>query len=112
MDRIPWTHEELQALIPACKEEMSQIEEEEFADSGTRIKPLPPLTKNECLDYFWRLTKVAEQRPLTREETFVHSELVAQFEQAVLAERMGYKGRYYVVSQEQIEELMKRQQDA
>lgn len=96
--RVPWTHEELQVLIPKLEAKLKAVEDEEGGD----VKPVPPLTKDECLDYFWRLMDSAAVRPLNKQEIFIHGQLLAQFEQAILAERLGKKGRYYVIPEDKI----------
>lgn len=107
-DRTPWSHEELQEMIPAMKSQLdAEMSEVEAQEPG--IKPLPPLATEECLDYFCRLLDVASERPLTREECFIHGQLLSQYAQAVIAEKMGKKGRFYVVSEEDIMKLMAEQ---
>jgi len=102
MDRVPWTHEQLQALIPKVEADLKRVEDEEGGD----VKPVPPLTKDECLEYFWRLMDSAAQRALTKQEIFIHGQLLAQYEQSILAERLGKKGRYYVIPEDQIMGLL------
>lgn len=107
MDRIPWTHEELQGLIPKLDKKLSEVE----AEQEEEIKPLPPMTTTECLDFFWRFMDIAAERPLTQRECFIHGQLLAIYQQAVLAESMGKKGRYYVIPEESIAKLVKEKDE-
>jgi|SRR5581483_2922087 len=95
--RAPYTHEELQSLVPKIKEELEQLEAEEGP-----VKPIPPLAKEECIDYLFRIISAASDRPLTRSECFLFGQVLAQFEQSVIAETLGKKGRYYVLPEEVI----------
>jgi len=98
---IPWTREELQALIPKLKQEMADIEAEEPHE----IRPLPPMTREEVMDYFYSLMDIAATRPLTSAECFIHGQLLCNYQHAVRAELLGKKGRYFVVSEDEIEKL-------
>lgn len=104
-ERIPWTHEELQAMLPRVEAQLEKAEEEAKAEGAT-LKPLPPLTEEECKQYFWRLMDSAADRPLTLDECGLHGQLLAQYEQAVMARCLGKKGRYYVISEDNVLEMM------
>ncbi len=94
-----WTHEELEALIPIIDQKLKIIEED--------FKPLPPLTKEECLEYFTRFYNIANTRALALHETFLMGQLLSCFEHAIKAEMLGKKGRYIVMSEDEINERMK-----
>lgn len=104
-ERIPWTHNELQSMIPKIEARLEEAEAE-AKEEGTTLKPLPPLTEQECLEYFWRLMDSASQRPLTLEECGLHGQLLSQFQQSVMARCLGKKGRYYVISEDNVLEMM------
>lgn len=94
MKRVPWTREELQTLIPKLEKQLAEAE----AEHEEEIKPLPLLNKEECLDYFYRLMDIAAERPLTKRECFMHGQLLAVFEQQVMAQILCKNpGRYYVI---------------
>lgn len=103
----PWTHEELKALLPVMREELGRLEAEIAEEDGAEVRAVPPSTKEECLDYLSRLMQIAMTRPLERREVTLHDQLLAQFEQAILAERLGKKGRYYCIPEDKIMELAK-----
>ena len=100
--RIPWTREELNALIPKIAQDLDKIE----IDQGGNIKPLPPMTLAECGDLFSRLLDIAATRTLTNDECFMHGQLLSCYRHAVQAEMLGRKGRYFVVSEDEITSLM------
>ena len=103
MKRIPWTHEELQAMIPKVAAELQEIESQQPG-----IKPIPPLAKQECMEYLYGLLDIASRRALTKEECCLLCQLMAQFEQAILAERLGKKGRFYVIPEDEIMKLARK----
>ena len=100
-----WTQEELDRILPKLEKEVIKIQEEELEDGNT-IKPLGPMTKNEAMDYFNRITDTALTRPLTRQETFLHGQLLSVYEMAILAETLGKKGRYFVLSEDKLDQLI------
>lgn len=83
--RIPWTRQELQALIPALERKLALAE----AEQPEEVRPLPPMTSAECLDLLLRLVGTAATRPLTQRECFLHGQLLAQYQQATFAEAKG-----------------------
>jgi len=103
----PWTHAELEALLPVVKENLHRLEAEITEEDGAEIRAVPPSTREECLEYLSRLMQIAMTRPLERREITLHDQLLAQFEQAILAEQLGKKGRYYCIHEERILELAK-----
>jgi len=99
--RQPWTHEQIQELLPKLK---AKIAEQEVEDPN--IRPLPPMTVEECKEYFFRLTNAAETRPLTGDECCIWGQLLSVFQQAVRAETLGKKGRYFCLSEADINRMM------
>ena len=104
-NRVPWTRAELDELIPPARARIDAAMAADEAEFG-EIKPVGPMTHDECLDYFSRLLDVAQQRPLTGKECFLFGQLFQCFKQAVQAEMLGKKGRYYVVSAEQLAKVL------
>lgn len=105
MSRLPWTRDELETLLPKLKQELADIE----AAEPHEIRPLPPMTREECQDYFNRLMDTAAERPLTSAECFIHGQLLCNYQHAILAESFGKKGRFFVISEEEINQLVKEQ---
>lgn len=68
-------------------------------------RPLPPLTAEECLAHLDGLIELAGTRPLTRDEQFLLGQLHSQLRQAVRAEMLGKQGRYYVISEADLDRL-------
>ena len=99
----PWTFEELKALIPKIEAEMTRQEEE----IGHEVKPLPPMTQDECMEMFVRLMDAAHARPLNKQECFLHGQLMSAYRQAVMAEMLGKdkNERYIVVSETQLSQM-------
>ena len=102
MKRIPWTREELQALVPKLEANLKRTEEDMDLFFEEEIKPVPPMTENECFALLMGLMDQAHQRPLTRKECFLHGQILAQYRMAVAATVMGKKGRYYVIPEDAI----------
>lgn len=99
----PYTLQELKALLPRIKKSLEK-EEAENPD----IKPLPPMTKDECLDCFSRLMDIAAQRPLTEGECFLHGQLLSVFESAIDAEGLGLEGRWFCVNESNLKKIVER----
>jgi len=78
MSGEPWTHRELEQLIPAMHGKSAG---DEFANAP----PLPALTVGECQKYLHRLLDYARVRPLTPHEIFLHAQLLGAFEMALTA---------------------------
>jgi hypothetical protein len=106
-ERVPWTLAELQAMTPVIERRLQQVE----AESGFVVKPLPPMTTQECLDHFGRLLDAAIARRLTDQERFVFEELLSVYRMAIRADVMGYKGRFFVLSEDDIREAARRSQE-
>jgi len=101
MKRLPWTKQELEQFLPKLDKQLSDIEATEVG-----IKPLPAMEQQECLDYFYRLMDIAAVRPLTKQETFLHGQLLAVYAMAVTAEVLGKKGRSFVIHEDKINEIL------
>lgn len=101
--RPPWSLEELQQLLPRVR---ATIEEMEADCPG--VRPVPPLAVEETLNLLLSLFGQAVERPLTNEESILGGQLLAQFQQAVTAETLGKRGRYYVLSEEQIRQMVEQ----
>jgi hypothetical protein len=105
----PWNREELEYLIPKLEEKLDRVEEEQ-RDSQLHgqeeVRPMPPMEVDECVGYLIRLVDAASKRPLTSREIFMHGQLLCVFKQAVMAEMLGKKGRYVVVSEDGIAQIL------
>ena len=99
--RPPWTREEIDRLLPRLEESIARAEAED-----PDLRPLPPMTAEECLDLFRRFMDVAATRRLTLPECGLHGQLLAVFMHAVRAEMLGRTGRYIVISEDEIREQM------
>jgi len=103
MSRLPWTRAEIElTLIPKIERKLAEM----VAAETHTVKPLPPMTTAECLEYFSRLMDAACERPLTEQEAFVHGQLLSIYKQACWAEALGKKGRFFVIHESQIQKLM------
>ena len=104
--RDPWTLKELQEKIPILRHVVkSRLEEDERQGD---VKPLPPMTQEEVMELLLGLLDIASERPLTTDECFLHGQLLQQYKQAILATALGKKGRYYVVSEEDLRKQIGR----
>lgn len=65
-------------------------------------QPLAPMTKDEALDALLLIMQVASARALTRDEIFLHGQLLAVYEQAALVAAKGYAGRWFLINEEQL----------
>jgi hypothetical protein len=101
MARLPWTPEELEKLIPKVKASLEELEAED-----EDIRPLAPMTAEECKELFFRLLNTAITRMLTKNEIDILSQLLACFEMAIRAETLGKKGRYIVLHEDDIKRLV------
>ena len=104
-NRPPYTRAQLDVMIPKVKAQLAADEAAAIEDGIGEINGMPPMTKDEALDYLARLMDAGQERLLTRHECFMHGQLMAVFEMAIRAEMLGKKGRYLVVSEEQVFKL-------
>jgi len=98
----PWTHEELEEIKSRLKERIDRTEAEH-----PNIRGLPPMALDEAKDLLLALASTAMERVLTEDEAFLHGQLVAAFGMAVRAETLGHRGRYYVISEQDIARVAK-----
>jgi hypothetical protein len=101
---LPWTHEELRALRDKLDVSIETTERER-----PNIRPLPPMEEQEAQDLLLDLAETAITRCLTRDEVFMIGQLLRCFGMAVQAKTLKKPGRYFVISEEQIADYMKRQ---
>ena len=100
--RRPYTHDELQAMTARIERAL-----EETQQQFSTARPLPPLTREECLDHLDGLLATAETRALTPDETFLCGQLHSQLVQAVRAEMLGKPAheRYHVIAESDLRRL-------
>jgi hypothetical protein len=98
MEHIPWTKAELDKLIPIARAKLDRMVEE----APFTLKPLDPMTVEECEEYFRRLMDLATERLLTPQECCIHGQLLAVYKMACRAELLKLKGRYYVISEKEM----------
>jgi len=102
----PYSFEELRRVIPSLKHDIESMEREEAA-LGNIARPCGPLTLAEAREFLLDLVGAAESRPLTRAEVFLHGQLLCVYEQAVRAEMLGKSGRYFVIPEAALQDLIK-----
>lgn len=94
----PWTIEELQDKFKA------QFEVLEFEYPEAR--GLPPMTTKDALWFLNQIIETAYNRTLTTEEIFLHSQLLCNLTMAAKAEALGYKGRVFLITEDEFKERM------
>jgi hypothetical protein len=72
------------------------------------IRPLPPLDEEESRAYIDGILDLAGERALTTDECFLMGQLMAAYCMAIEARMLGRKGRYYMISEADMEALKKR----
>lgn len=102
--RNPWTHEEIQEFLPKLESELAQKESE-----NPNIKPLPPMTLDECKTYLFRFIGLASERPLSGDEAFFLGQLISVFQSSVRAETLEYKGRFFVLTEDDVNQMIGQQ---
>jgi len=102
--RPPWTFEELKAVAGPLREKID-VEGIACELENPDARPLPPMTVEEAREMLICLVERGANRQLTRPEMFLHGQLLACFEMAVRAETLGKPGRYFVISEQQINDL-------
>lgn len=102
--KLPWTKAEVDRMLPQLKRQLAEIENAETEE----VRPIPQMTQDEALDYMHRLMNIAEIRPLTSGETFLHGQLVSVYRMAVLSEALGYDKtkRYFVFSEDDLKRMI------
>jgi hypothetical protein len=101
MSRTPWTLDEVREFLPVLKQ---RVEEHEAMDEN--IRPLPPMNGEECEEMFFRISELALERPLTLAEHCLLGQVMANYRFAIRAETLGKKGRYFVLSEDDITKMM------
>ncbi len=102
--RVPWTRDEIEALIPKIEKSLHDAE----SGRGGNVKPMPPMTADECTDLMQRLLDSAATRPLSLDECFMFGQLLSCYRQAIQAEMLtGKNGRYFVMSENDINSFLK-----
>lgn len=96
----PWTYEELQQMLGTVTK---QIEISEAENPNAR--PVLPLSEEEAFGLIFKLVGLAEARALTGDEVFLFGQLIANYRMSVEARMLGRKGRYFVISEAQLEKL-------
>jgi hypothetical protein len=97
MPRAKWTHEEIAELKQKLEGSLHATEEEH-----PDIKPLPPMDEEEAKNMLYVLFRAAAERLLSESESLLLGQLLAAYRMAVEARMLGRKGRYFVVSEEEI----------
>lgn len=100
-DRRPYTRDELNALLPRLSTELLAVE---LAYPNAR--PLPPMLRQEALDYIGRVLTEARSKPLTAANHFLVGQLLSIFEQAIRAEMLGLHGRWYCIPEATIQRMV------
>ena len=99
-DRRPYTLDELRALLPRLRAELLAVLKH------PSCRPLPPMLREEALDFIGRILTQARSEPLTAENHFLLGQLLSVFEQAIRAEMCGLKGRWYCISESTIQQMV------
>jgi hypothetical protein len=94
LGRLPWRPKDLDALLPpiGAIDEWMAAYKAEHRDA----RWVPLFSAGECRDYLARLVVLATTRPLSPAERFLHGQLLAKFEQAVIRET-SMRPRDYLV---------------
>lgn len=101
--RTPWTQEQLDGFLSKLETEIVRVE-----DENPNARPLPPMTVDECKGFFGRLLDIAHARALDAEECLLMGQLLAVFQFAVRAETLGKKGRFFVMSEEDVNNILQQ----
>ncbi len=96
--RLPWTHEELSAMLQSTREHIARTEA-----AYPEARELPLLTEDEARDLLFFLVATGRERILTEAECFLYGQLLAAYKMAIMAQKLGHAdGRYYVISEAEI----------
>jgi len=99
-----YTYEELADMKRHLEQSIAQTERQH-----PEARPLPPLREDEAKDLLLALSDTAATRLLTDAECFLIGQLVACYRQAIEARMLlGRNGRYFVISQADLEKLTGR----
>jgi hypothetical protein len=103
-NRLPWTREQIDELIPKVKQNLAEQEA-----NDPELRPLPPMTVEECKEYFFCLVDIASTRALNENEAGILGQLLSVFQFAVRAETLGKKGRFFVISEDDISKMIQNE---
>ncbi len=95
--RPPWTREELDAVLPPLKQQLQEMEDQE-----EQLRFILPMTLDESREFFLRFLVLAEERQLSRQECILFGQWLAVYESAIRADMLRKKGRYMVLSEDEI----------
>lgn len=104
--RKSWSFNQLDEIIP-CLHKIENTLDKIESEQDDEVNPLPAMTTQECLDYFFIIINIAKKRVLTSKEAFISEQLIANYKMAVSAELLGKTGRYFVISEKDIEMINK-----
>jgi hypothetical protein len=93
------TYEELRDQIPKSPPFQSLSIEETEAEFP-EARGLAPMTAGELRELILDVVNLAFERALTKDEFFLSGQLICAFEQAVAAAALGYRGRWFAMSEE------------
>lgn len=68
----------------------------------SNARPIPALSEDESREQIDALLDIAAERALTNDECFLFGQLLAQYRMSIEARMLGRKGRYYVLSEEDV----------
>ena len=101
--RSPYSHQELADMNASLKAQIEQTEQEH-----PEVRALPPMSEPEARELLMSWIATARHRQITEGEAFLMEQLLSAFGMACRAEVLGYKGRYYVISEDRLIELTSR----
>lgn len=102
MRQHPWTLKELTDL----QKELNVFIEKTM-EERPGVRPLPPMLEDESRDLLLSLTEASRARLLTDDEIFMIGQLLSVYRMAVEARMLKKPGRYYVISEAQINGMLK-----
>jgi hypothetical protein len=98
----PWTHEELADLRSRVERRLEDTETEH-----ANARPLPPLSEDEAHELLDSIIDLAAQRALTLDDCFLFGQTLCCYRMSIEARMLGRKGRYLVLSEEDIARIAK-----
>ena len=102
MPRPMMTIDELELLLPKVRSRMGRAEMQ-YGCQG-----IPPMTADEAKLRITRMVDESESRLLTAQEVFLLGQLIGTFEQAVAAEALGLKGRWFCVHESGLQKIIEQ----
>jgi len=101
--KLPWTHAELAELKRSMGKRLESTEAERV-----NVRPLPPLSEQEAHDLLNSIIDRAFDRALDSDECFLHGQALACYRMAIEVRMLGREGRYFVLSEADIERAAKK----